>query len=86
MSSASPQQILHIGVQRRRQPRQHQDRGVTSASFYAAEIGLMHGGAMGELLLAEPTLAAKSLYIEADPDPHIHRRMAGCDLTSAHRL
>lgn len=55
-------------------------------SFDAAQIGLMHVGAVGELLLRQPGRTAERLQIEADSLPHIHLRMAGASLTSAHRL
>ena len=64
----------------------HQQRGVAKSSLDAAQVGLMDVGTMRQLLLREAAVTPERLQIEADSDPHIHGRMAGSDLTSAHRL
>jgi len=85
-SGPPPDQLLKVHAQRLGDPVQHQGRRVSPAAFDAAQIGLMHLGAVGELLLAEAAVSPQPLQIEANSHPHVHARMAGRDLTSAHRL
>ncbi len=86
MTSAPAGQVLEVRFQRLGEPGQHQNRRIATAALDAGEVGLMHGGAMGQLLLREATRPPKRLHVEADSHPRIHGRMAQAPLTSAHRL
>lgn len=86
MMSATPRQILEIHTKRIRNAAEHEHRRVALAAFDPAQIGLMHGRAMSQLLLGEASVTPKLLNIEADSHPQIHGRMAKFGLTSTHRL
>ena len=84
--SSSLRQVGDVESQRCGDPIQNKDAGIAFPSFDTAQVGLVHLGQMGELLLGDAPCAPCFLDVEPHPDADIHPRMSGGGSPSGHRL
>lgn len=67
--------MFYIKAKDRCDPIENGDRWVPLPSFQAAQVGLMDGSLMRELLLRQASLTPGVLQIQANADPYIHEAM-----------
>jgi hypothetical protein len=79
-------QVSDIESQRFGDSIQHENAGIASPPFDAAQISLVHLGQMGEFLLGDASCAPRFLDIEAHPNADVHSRMSGAPSEADHRL
>lgn len=74
--------MFNVDAERHRDAIQNLNGRVALSALHTAQVGLMDGSQMRELLLRQTTLAPGILQIQANADPHIHEAMEGTGLVA----
>lgn len=74
-SGTSANKVFDVETEDQRDPIQNGDRWVALPTFQTAQVGLMDGSLMRELLLRQASLTPGVLQIQANADPYIHEAM-----------